>query len=193
MDGVLEFTNVSRPWMVLEQAHGIFGEGEFGKTQACGDFLDEVFGEETDIFGALSKRRELDTNDIEAVEEVLSEAAVGHLLFEIFVRCGDDTDIGLDHLVTADAGEFPVLEHAQNFGLELDGHVADLVEEEGAAVALFEAACALRYGTGESAFFVTEQFAFEELLGDGGTVDGDVGPVVPLGVLVNRAGDEFLP
>ena len=49
----------------------------------------------------------------------------------------------LQRLVAADAGEFAVLQHAQDFALERERHVADFVEEKRAAVALLEAADAL--------------------------------------------------
>ena len=71
-------------------------------------------------------------------------------------------------------------------------HVADLIEEKRAAVALLEPADALGDGAGEGAFLMAEEFAFEELLGDGGAVDGDEILPAALAVMVDGAGDEFL-
>ena len=45
---------------------------------------------------------------------------------------------------------------------------------------------------GERAFFVAEQFAFEQRFGNRGAVDADVIRVAPLAQTVQRAGDEFL-
>ena len=119
-----------------------------------------------------AQRRDVDADDVQPVEEVLAELARCHGLLERLVGGGDDAHIHLDGLVAADALERAGLQHAQDLGLRGGGHVADLVEEERAAVALLEFADALEGGAGEGAAFVAEQFAFEQLLGDGGAVDG---------------------
>ena len=61
--------------------------------------------------------------------KVLAERSFAHALLEVLVRRGDDADIGLDLLVSADAVVAAVGEHAQQPGLKLGRHVADLVEE----------------------------------------------------------------
>ena len=79
----------------------------------------------------------------------------------------------LERFIAADAGELAILQHAQDLPLQRQRHVADFVEEERAAVALLEAADALAGRAGEGAFLVAEEFALEQLLGDGGAVDRD--------------------
>ena len=53
---------------------------------------------------------------------------------------GDDPHIGADRVVAADRHELALLQHAQEPGLRLERHVADLVQEQGAALGLLEAA-----------------------------------------------------
>ena len=60
--------------------------------------------------------------------------------------------------------ELVLLQHAQNLGLRARAHVADFIEEQRAAVRLFEAADALLVGAGEGALLVTEEFRFEQVL-----------------------------
>ena len=60
------------------------------------------------------------------------------------MRGGDHAHVGLDRLVAADAIELAVGQHAQQARLQLERHVADLVEEQRAALGLLEAAAALR-------------------------------------------------
>ena len=103
-----------------------------------------------------------------------------------------DAHVGRDRLVPADALELLLLQHAQHLGLRGRGHVADLVEEERAAVGLLELADALPVGAGERALLVAEQFALEQRLGDRGAVDRQERLVGAVGVLVDRAGDQFL-
>ena len=75
--------------------------------------------------------------------------------------------------MAADAVELAVAQHAQQPRLQVERHVADLVEEQRAAVGLLEAAAARRLRAGEGAALVAEQFAFEQVLGDRRGVDRD--------------------
>src|SRR5262249_14212398 len=71
-------------------------------------------------------------------------------------------------------------------------HVADLVEEEGAAVRLLEEAAPLLLRTGERAALVAEQLALDELARDGRAVDLHEGPVGARRQAVDGARDELL-
>ena len=75
----------------------------------------------------------------------------------------------------------------------MSGHVADFVQEEGAAVGLLELAQAPRNGAGERALFVAEKLGFDQLAGHGGAIQGDEGPVAARAALVQGAGDQLLP
>src|SRR6202044_3746125 len=71
-------------------------------------------------------------------------------------------------------------------------HVANLVEKQGSAFRLFEAANGASGGAGEGALLVTEQLAFDEIPWNGGHVDGDEWPALALAIVVQRSRDEFL-
>ena len=71
----------------------------------------------------------------------------------------------------ADALEAPLLEHAQELRLDRERQLADLVEEERAAVRRLERARLRRDGAGERAALVAEQLALEEVLRDRRAVD----------------------
>jgi hypothetical protein len=79
--------------------------------------------------------------------------------------------------MAADPVELAVGQDAQQAGLEFRRHVADFVEKQRAAVGLLEAPPARGGGAGEGAALVAEQFGFEQVLGDGGRVEGDEGLV----------------
>ena len=87
----------------------------------------------------------------EAVEEILAEAALGDLLLEVLVRGGEHADVDADGLLAAHALEGLLLQDAQHLGLGLEAHVADLVEEERAAVGELELAAPPRDRAGEGA------------------------------------------
>jgi hypothetical protein len=72
----------------------------------------------------------------------------------------------------------PLLQHAQQAGLQGQRHVADFIQEQRAAMGLAQAArAAFARRTGEGARRMAEQFRFDEVLGDGGAVDGHKRPL----------------
>ena len=125
--------------------------------------------------GPLAQRRRADGDGVDAVVEVLAEAASGQQAVEVVVGRGDDPHVDLDHARAAHARDLPVLQHAQQLGLHGRGHVADLVQEQRAAVGLLEAAAPLRDGARERALLVAEQLALHELGGDRRAVHLDEG------------------
>src|SRR5690606_12585375 len=64
--------------------------------------------------------------------------------------------------------------------------------QEGAAVSQLEPAATKAIGAGEAALFMAEQLGFEQILAEGGAVDGEERFVAAIGRLVDRPGDEFL-
>jgi hypothetical protein len=128
--------------------------------------LQEMAREHGHVLAPLAQRRQAQADDVEAVEQVFAEHAVAHALLQVLVRGGDHAHIGLDGSgCAADAVELPVGQHAQQARLQVEGHVADFVEEQRAALGLLEAAAALRLRAGEGAALVAEQLAFQQVLG----------------------------
>ena len=79
-------------------------------------------------------------HDVEPVEQILAEAAARDLLLEVAVGRGDEAHVDVDRLDAADALELALLQRAQQLDLHLDRDLADLVEEQRAAVGELEAA-----------------------------------------------------
>ena len=75
----------------------------------------------------------------------------------------------------AQAIEFPLLQHAQKFGLQHERHLADLVQQQGPPVGQLELAGIARQRPGEGAAHVAEQLGLQQVLGDRGAVDGHEG------------------
>ena len=145
-----------------------------------------------DVLDALAQRRQPQRHDVEAEEQILAEQALLDQHAQILVGGGDDAHIGLDRRAAADGRVFALLQHAQQPRLRLHRHVADLVEEQRAALGLLEAAGAARVGAGEGALLVAEQLGFDQVARDRRHVDGDERAVAALAVVVQRARDQFL-
>ena len=173
VERVHELADVARPVVRLERGeHGRrdpdAAPGPLGVEAELG--LDE----ERDVAPALAERRELEADHAEPVVEVEPEAPERHRLGEIAVRRRDDPRADVDVPRAAEPLEEPLLEDAEHLRLHLGGHVADLVEEEGAAARELELARPARgAGAGERAALVAEELALEELARDRGDVDGE--------------------
>src|SRR5690349_806774 len=81
-----------------------------------------------------AQRREADREHAQPVVEVASEAPLAHRLGEVAVRRGDDAHVDPPGGVGADGPYLAVLEDAQQLRLDRRARLADLVEEERAAV-----------------------------------------------------------
>ena len=155
---------------------------------------EELFDEERDVFLAVAEGRNEEGDDIEAIEEVFAEVAVGDFFFEIFIGGGDDADVDVDGVGGADGEEALFVEGAEDLGLGFEAHVADLVEEEGAAVGALEGSLLFSRGRGSGgagAVAVAEELGLDVVLGDGGAVELDEGAIAAEGFGVHGAADEL--
>ena len=192
MDGVFQLPHIPGPVVAFHQGVGVFGKAQARIVALFGEAVHEEPGHQRDVLGALAEGREVDPHDVEAIEQIFAEAADFDFLLEVPVGGGDDSNVGFQGLIATDAGELAFLQHAQDFGLHMHRHFADLIQEQGAAVALFKAAHPHGGGSGEAAFFMAEEFTFQQAFRDGGAVDRDKGFAGAQAVALDGAGDDFL-
>src|ERR1019366_1246457 len=104
----------------------------------------------------------------------------------------DDSDVDRTTDVVTDGHHGLLLDNAEQFALELRAELTDFIEEEGSTVGGADETERIAAGTGESAFYVAEEFAFEQRITQGGTIDGNEGFVGPERVIVDVSGEHFL-
>ena len=88
--------------------------------------------------------------------------------------------------------KLPVLEHAQQFGLQRERHVSDLVQEDRASIRHLQFALLQSIRAGEGTAFMPEEFVFKQRFRQGDTVDDHQGHGLTQTPLMNRTGEEFL-
>jgi hypothetical protein len=103
-----------------------------GREATCigAEVLAEVLDQEGDLDLALAKWRHRQRDALQAVVQILTEAPPLEELRELAMRRRQETDIHLDGLRAADPLELPRLKNAQQLGLQLEGQLADLVQED---------------------------------------------------------------
>ena len=144
------------------------------------------------IFLVLAQRRQLNVEDVQAIEKIIAQMALGDRIFRNLVGRGQHAHVDRGFALAAQAAQLAVFQHAQQFGLRADRHLADFVEQQRAALGQFEAAGAALQRAGERAFFVAEDFAFDQRLRNRGAVDGDERLRLARAERVNGARDQFL-
>jgi hypothetical protein len=141
---------------------------------------------------ALARQRRAQCQDVEPVVEILAESAVGYGLWQPHVGSRDYADIDVDRLAAADTHDLTFLQEAQQVALQIDGHIADLIEKERAACRVFDLSSGSRASPGERALFIAEQFRGDEVGRNRGTVHCDERAGVPPRVLMDGTGGQFL-
>ena len=110
----------------------------------------------------------------------------------MFVGRGDDADINADRLGSANAGNLAIFDGTKEAVLRGGREGRQLVEEQGAAIGLFEATVAGFGGAGEAAGFMTEQLGLDQCFRKRSAVHRDERPSPARGQMVKSLGDQFL-
>src|SRR3954470_1724758 len=105
---------------------------------------------------------------------------------------GNHPHIDLLRARRPDALEFSLLQHAQELHLDLRSEIANLIEEDRAAVRQLEPALAHCDGAGEGALLMAEQLAFDERRRQRGTIDANERARVPPAPLVQGPREQLL-
>ena len=143
------------------------------------------------IFDALAQRRHGDAHGADAMEQILAEATRFDVLIERDVGGRHEAHVDTLDAILADGPHLACLEHAQQLGLCLEAHLADLVEHERAAVGGANETAARAVGAGERPTHMSEQLRLDQLAGDGGAIDGDE-LAAAFAAVMDRLGDELL-
>src|SRR5262245_60960166 len=116
---------------------------------------DKMLDEGQNILAALSERRYRNGHHTEPEIKVLTKRAAFHLRLQVSIGRGDDADINLLFLNSADAPKPFLLHHGQDPGLNRRFHFGDLVEKNSPFVGQFEQSRLAGVSAGESPFFMT--------------------------------------
>jgi len=152
----------------------------------------EVRGEQRNVLPPLGERRQLERHDVEPIEEILAKFTRRPLRVQIAMGGRDHAHIDRHRLRRADGPHFAFLQHAQEFYLQRERHVADLVEEDRAAIGGKEETLVRLHRAAEGAAGVTEELRFEQRLRDRPAVHGDEGARAAAARAMDRAREQLL-
>ncbi len=184
---VPQLTDIARPFALQEAAGRFLRQRAPGHSVLPAALFKEVIEQGRHVLPAFTKRRHVDPDDVEAVEQIFSERAGRDPFVEIAIGGRDDADIdaGVD-TVSAHPLHFAGLDESEHERLQSRAHLSDFVKEQRAAVGALEEPRLVAICIRETASNVSEQFRFEERVGKPRAVDRDQSVLSPRAVLVNQ-------
>src|SRR5690349_24640903 len=192
LDQIAEFAYVSRP--VVSSEHGQSRVADLFIFTSIGsrEFCEKVPRQNGNVLCAFAQRRDGEGNYVQPIKEVFAEQAFGDLLLQLFVRGGDHTHVHGCWMVRTDTLEALLLEHAKNFCLCPQAHIAHFVQEERAVIGFLEFANFVFTGAREAALDVPEELGLDQFLGNRGAIYLYKWLAAAQTGGVERAGDQFL-
>ncbi len=122
----------------------------------------------------------------EAEIGILAKALSRHLHAQIAVGGRDDADVHPNRTLAAHATDFPLLEHAEQLRLELQGQLTDFVQEKRAPLRLLEDALVGDLGAREGSPLVPEELGLDQTRRDRAAIEDDEGLPSSTALVVDR-------
>src|SRR5580698_784502 len=148
--------------------------------------------EQRNILPALAQAGDTQAQHIETKVKIAPERALHHSLFEIAVRCCEDTDVDRNAASAAYRPNFLLLDGSQHFRLQIDGKFSDFVKEDSPTFGHGHQSVLGLIRSRESTLHVAEKLALDQSRNERSAVDWNKWLVAEWTGIMNRAGDHFL-
>src|SRR5580692_829321 len=169
-DKVLQFADVSGPWVSRQRIHRIRRDSVNSFVHALRVECCEMPYQSRNILCALSQRRNLDRKYFQTIIKVLAKGPLFHHRGQVPMGGGDQPHVNLMRAVASEPLEFLFLQDAQQFRLKFQWYVANLVKKQRAFVGQLEPSRFLSDGACKCSFFVAKQLTLEESKRDCGAI-----------------------
>src|SRR5262245_53925970 len=131
----------------------------------------------------------MNLKDIEAEEKIVAKAAIGHAPLQVLMCGGENTNAQPTSLIAAHRQNFVMIQDTQQFRLNRQGDIRQLIEKHRSAIGEGEQSRSVFRGAGECAFDMAEQLAFHQTGTQGGNVNRQEWSIMPGTVAMNGSGD----
>ena len=140
---------------------------------------EQVREQRRNVLPAAAQRRQAHGQPVEPREQIGTEAALADHVHERLLPRDDDAHVDRNRTGLAERLHLPLLEHAQELGLERHRQIGDLVEQQRAPLGAAEEPGAGPVGAREGPPPVSEQLTLGEPFRERGAVDRDEGARTP--------------
>ena len=156
------------------------------------ELVEEVVAQQRNILGALAQRRHTQRNGVDPEVQIFPQPAFTQRGIQVDIGRADEAEVDVHDAIAANRPVLALLQNAQELGLEIRRHLADLVEQQRAPLGHLEEAFLVQRRARERALLVAEELRLDQIFGDRRAVDLDERPLRPLAVVVDGVGDQFL-
>src|SRR6266513_1317149 len=191
--GIFQLPDVPGPGMGAQLAVHFGCQRRHRQTVLPGESLEHRLSDAAEIVAPLPQGRQPEHDAAQAEVEILPESRLAHALSEMLVGRRQNAYVDRPRFRPSDPADLLVLQYTQQLGLQAERQVADLVEEQRAAVRHLEQPGLGGMGVRKGAALVTEQLGLDEVLGECRTVHGDERGAATRAAFVDRPCEEFLP
>src|SRR5271155_5482632 len=191
-DKVLQFADISGPWVSRQRFHRIRRDYVNSLVHASSVECREMPHQSRNIFRALPQGRHLDRKYFQAIIKVVAKGPLFHHRGQIPMRGCDQPPVNLMGAVAPEPLEFLLLQNAQQFGLKFQRYIANLVKKQRAFVGQLEPSRFLRDGACECSSFVAEQLALEKSKRNRGAIQFHERLLAAIAQLMYRTRNKFL-
>ena len=123
-----------------------------------------MFDQEWDVLGSLTKSGNRHRHDMEPIVKILPELPLPNELFQIPVGGGNNPDVDLLRFLRSDRSKCPLLRKSKELRLQVERHLADLVQEDRATICSLKDPDLVGRGARKTPLLVAKQLAFQQRL-----------------------------
>src|SRR5665213_465575 len=155
-DHILQLTYVAGPRMSHECSDRINREYRRNSVAFSRKLTQKMASENLHIAKSIPQWRQIQSHHAQSVKQILAKRPAVHSVSKRYVRAGNDSRSDWKLRGTTNAAESALLQHAEQFWLQLERQLTDLVQEDRSATRDFEQSALERARIRERATFVTE-------------------------------------
>ena len=184
---IFQFADVAWKRVAHQVLQSVLSDADVAQALALAVLVEEIAHELGNVFLPLAQRRENDFHDLEAIVEILTKLAALDHFFEAAMSGGENSDIDGDAAAAAEFFDFPLLQNAQQLGLQGQGDIAHFIEEHRPASGQLELARP-RLDSGSDTALDAEKLRLQQRLRKRRAVDGHERSLFPRRIPVNQPG-----
>src|SRR5258705_5532148 len=128
LNDVLKLPDIARPRVRLQHCHHFVRNYIDVPVHPRSEFSYKIPDQIRNVPGTLAQRRKGDWKDVEPVEQIGTEPALAHHLHQINVGCRNHANVDSNRVSAAKPFELLLLEDAQQFGLQFESQISNLVK-----------------------------------------------------------------
>src|ERR1700692_622861 len=191
LEKIIELAQIPRPGMRLAGFEQLRRKRKLWPRVSLRHARHEMLQQNGDFFLTFAERRQVQSECIQTVVKILAQSLRSQCLGNVDVSCRQNAHVHPNHGPAAEPRELLVLEHVQQFGLQLRRHFTDLSQQDRSLIAEFKLSRLGMRGSGECAGLIPEQFALEKICRNSRAIHFQEGEVRALRQLMNQSRQHF--